>query len=239
MLLERTYAKRVRSVLGRSYLDAAKLVERGVDDFGYVVDAQRDRLAKTVNTHYKRVSAVFGKEVFDSLDNLKGVGQPSHIKTMAGEFDLSMRQWILWQTGKQVRNIDAVTLKNLKGIFMKGYGEGLSNREIAKEIRAKSGITNPIRASRIARTETHSAAVKSVNAAVESTRVKMEREWDAAQDERVRETHIAADGQRRDQDTPYDVGGEQLMYPGDPSGSPENVIQCRCCELFHVIREGE
>jgi len=24
------------------------------------------------------------------------------------------------------------------------------------------------------------------------------------------------------------VGGERLMYPGDPSGSAENVINCRC-----------
>lgn len=239
MLLERTHAKRVQAVLGRTHLDAAKAVEHGMQDFDHFVDEQKDRMTKTINVHYKRVSATFGKEVFDSFDQLKGFAAPHHVKTMADEFDLSMRQWIIWQTGKQVKDIDTTTRKNLKAVFMKGYGEGLSNREIAKEIRAKSAITNPIRAMRIARTETHSAAVKSVNAAVESTRVEMEREWDAAQDERVRETHQAADGQRRDQQTPYDVGGEQLMYPGDPSGSAENVIQCRCVELFHIIRQEE
>jgi hypothetical protein len=29
-------------------------------------------------------------------------------------------------------------------------------------------------------------------------------------------------------DETFSVGGEDLEYPGDPNGSPENVIQCRC-----------
>jgi hypothetical protein len=33
-------------------------------------------------------------------------------------------------------------------------------------------------------------------------------------------------------DKPFDVGGEQLMYPGDPDGgSPGNTINCRCTVL--------
>ena len=30
----------------------------------------------------------------------------------------------------------------------------------------------------------------------------------------------------------FEVGGEELEYPGDPNGSPENVIQCRCQALY-------
>lgn len=29
-------------------------------------------------------------------------------------------------------------------------------------------------------------------------------------------------------DDNYNVGGEQLEFPGDPNGSPENTINCRC-----------
>jgi uncharacterized protein with gpF-like domain len=43
--------------------------------------------------------------------------------------------------------------------------------------------------------------------------------------------HLAADGQVQDIDEPFDVGGEQLMYPGDPAGSPGNTINCRCTVL--------
>lgn len=38
--------------------------------------------------------------------------------------------------------------------------------------------------------------------------------------------HMAVDGQIRDVDEPFDVGGESLMYPGDPAGSPGNTINC-------------
>jgi len=38
--------------------------------------------------------------------------------------------------------------------------------------------------------------------------------------------HMAADGQIRDVDKPFDVGGEKLMYPKDPAGSAGNTINC-------------
>lgn len=38
--------------------------------------------------------------------------------------------------------------------------------------------------------------------------------------------HIAADGQIRDVDKPFNVGGEDLMYPRDPAGSAANTINC-------------
>jgi hypothetical protein len=40
------------------------------------------------------------------------------------------------------------------------------------------------------------------------------------------------DGQVRALDAPFDVDGEQMMYPGDPAGTPENVCRCRRVVLF-------
>ena len=37
-----------------------------------------------------------------------------------------------------------------------------------------------------------------------------------------------ADGQEVGIDEAFDVGGEALMYPADPAGSPGNIIRCRC-----------
>lgn len=56
--------------------------------------------------------------------------------------------------------------------------------------------------------------------------------WVTAGDERVRETHADADGQTVPVDQPFDVGGEQLMYPGDPNGSNEEIINCRCTLIY-------
>ena len=44
--------------------------------------------------------------------------------------------------------------------------------------------------------------------------------------------HADADGQTVPIGQAFDVDGEQLVYPGDPGGSPENTVQCRCTVGF-------
>ena len=56
----------------------------------------------------------------------------------------------------------------------------------------------------------------------------MRKVWRATFDHRVRYTHKTADGQAVDLTESFLVGGEHLMYPGDPAGSPHNVKNCRC-----------
>lgn len=43
-----------------------------------------------------------------------------------------------------------------------------------------------------------------------------------------RAEHWEASGQEVPYNEPFIVGGEELMYPCDPSGSPQNVYNCRC-----------
>lgn len=38
--------------------------------------------------------------------------------------------------------------------------------------------------------------------------------------------HMLASGQVRDVDKPFNVGGEELMYPKDPRGSARNTVNC-------------
>lgn len=98
------------------------------------------------------------------------------------------------------------------------------------------------RAERIARTElqvARSHAVFTSARMLADAGVRVEKMWNAAHDERTREWHAAADGQIRDVNDPFDVGGEPLMFPGDREhGSAENVIQCRCV-VSYVPAEDE
>jgi hypothetical protein len=61
----------------------------------------------------------------------------------------------------------------------------------------------------------------------EMTRQKI---WIAILDDHTREAHAEADSQIVDYEDPFDVGGEELMYPGDDSmgASEGNIINCRC-----------
>lgn len=56
----------------------------------------------------------------------------------------------------------------------------------------------------------------------------MMKTWIAEEDERTRPTHRRADGQTVRATTAFRVGKARLQYPGDPSGPPEEVINCRC-----------
>ncbi|MCP4394552.1 MAG: phage portal protein [Alphaproteobacteria bacterium] len=52
--------------------------------------------------------------------------------------------------------------------------------------------------------------------------------WISQRDESVRDSHFIADGQRVKIDELFVVGLTQLMYPGDPIASAEELINCRC-----------
>jgi uncharacterized protein with gpF-like domain len=90
------------------------------------------------------------------------------------------------------------------------------------------------RAKTIARTEVISAANGSASLAAAQlpADVAAGQEFIATRDDRTRDDHAEADGQVVAMGEPFIVGGEALLYPGDPAGSPENTISCRCTVAF-------
>lgn len=100
----------------------------------------------------------------------------------------------------------------------------------------------PNRATVIARTETigalNASRADAFNAVAEADPdTEYERIWLATDDSRTRPTHDVADGQRVPLGSPFVVGGFALAFPGDPTGPPQEVIQCRCTSL--LVEKGE
>lgn len=65
---------------------------------------------------------------------------------------------------------------------------------------------------------------------------QMQKEWIASFDDRVRDTHSEAGGQNPipANDT-FLVGGQPMMFPGDPAGGAEECINCRCSVAYFPI----
>lgn len=80
---------------------------------------------------------------------------------------------------------------------------------------------------------TNWAATYAVNAGTEAATTSdpdegVGLEWVTMSDDKVREPHRDANGQTVPTGHTFEVGGAQLMYPGQPVGDPENWINCRC-----------
>lgn len=125
------------------------------------------------------------------------------------------------------------TQKNLTTMFKQWMNGDLSKDDFAWFTERMP----PHRTEAIARTETIRASNAGNDALFNDWGVK-KKEWLATKDDRTRTydkgdefDHVEADGQVVNIDEPFTVSGEKLMYPGDPSGSPGNTINCRCTEL--------
>lgn len=128
---------------------------------------------------------------------------------------------------------DVVRMKSdIKQYVSRSVIQGKTWFEIADGV--ANGMNSPFNRSynlavRIARTEGHKVQEQATFDSMLEAKdagADVVKQWDATLDDRTREEHAEADGQIREIDEPFDVGGEQIMMPGE--GSAENCINCRC-----------
>jgi SPP1 gp7 family putative phage head morphogenesis protein len=119
-----------------------------------------------------------------------------------------------------------------------GMAKGESKGELSARIRAEFNAINKGRADVIAQTETGGAYSFARNEGMADTGVRMKR-WLASPDDSTRIEHAMADGQIVLVKDPFEVGGEEMMFPGDSSlgASPGNTINCRCVSIPHFEDE--
>lgn len=151
---------------------------------------------------------------------------------------------ILMDQLMKTRNLLVRTPDEVYRQLIKALGESVAAGEATKDqvqrvrhVLDATGTENwPARARTVAVTEVHRAW--NFGALAASMRAQMQlqtqlwKRWIAKDDSAVRPGHARADGQTVPVNQPFIVNMEALMMPGDPSGSPSNVINCRCKPLF-------
>jgi hypothetical protein len=152
-------------------------------------------------------------------------------------FDLEAayaRDFIEARVNQLAGQVTDTTYQTIKDALSAGVAEGESIPDLATRIRAVFDTADKVRAATIARTETISAfnGSASLAAAQLPDDVAGGQEWIATADGHTRDDHADADGQIVGMNEAFNVGGESLAYPGDPSGDPANVVNCRCAIGF-------
>ncbi len=126
--------------------------------------------------------------------------------------------------------------RSIRAELSRGITNGSTWNQMATKIAV--GMNSPFNrahsnAVRIARTEGHRIQNEAALDGMYGAKKKgadVVKQWDATLDGRTRDEHRVVDGQIRELDEPFDVGGEKMDAPG-VGGSARNVCNCRCCLL--------
>ena len=122
-------------------------------------------------------------------------------------------------------DIQRITKEAVKVGIDKGWGMD----KIAREISRNQGEIEKWKALRIARTEVVSASNEGVKVGYEQLPGNKEKVWISTFDNRSRPDHMEMDGVRVAVNEMFTLpSGNKLEFPGDPTGLPGDIINCRC-----------
>lgn len=222
--LQIKYARQ-RSVMikqaAKAYTDTGSIA-------GYVFNAHQNAVEAMLIEHYRVTIPAFGKLATAQIKRMQR-------KAAEDIFMALIQEWITREAFRKAKSIADTDREQVIDALADGIREGEGIPSIAKRIRQVSDAT-AYRSALVARTETHAAAtygsIESVRAAERDFGVKMVKEWLATKDDRTRDDHLAADGQKVGMDEKFVVGGSLMDRPGDPSAPAEQVIGCRCAMTY-------
>lgn len=210
-------------VYQKQYQDAIKTQVRGI------LDKMHQKEFKTVNEY---LNECYNKAFTGNMYVLHGEGIPLIVPidqekvARAVQINSKISKGLYSRLGEDVDLLK----RKITAQISRGVATGMSYSQMAQQLAGytKIGYNNAVR---ITRTEGHRIQQESTMDACYAARERgadVVKQWDATMDANTRESHQMVDGEIRALDEKFSNG---LMYPGDPSGSAAEVINCRCVLL--------
>ena len=229
-------------------LDNWDLMQVPADVIRAIDNIKEDSMKRVYLDLYRRVGVDFAKI---AVEGLKGDGEDWELKddgmnTLLDNPDsftwiwaTQVESWVLQNVGDRIVTVTATSKaqakKIVRDIVQQSFDEGLGAAETMSLLEDRIPIEwrkQRWRAEAIARTEVLTAAHEGSYRGAKATGLQLKKRWLARLDGREREAHAQANGQVRELDQPYDVGGEPMSRPGDIRASAANVVNCRCVEQY-------
>ena len=125
-------------------------------------------------------------------------------------------------------------MKKINAETLQGILQGESMDKIAKRLRnvQEMNKTQAIRSARTLVTGAENKGRLDSHKRAEEDGIILEEKWVATKDGRTRHSHAMLNGETKKTNETFSNG---LEYPGDPSGRPEEVYNCRCTMTAKVL----
>lgn len=192
---------------------------------------QTDNLRRVLRDRFEKNGKRYGNTVFNELEEQKRFNPV---------FSRAWAQFVIRTFGDQIGRKISILRDTIAD-------------EVAREVRkvidegadVVTDLTNEIdkvvssntfyrwQAERIARTETTTAMNTATEVAAKETNINYRKQWVSAGDGMERDSHMRLNGQQIEKDGVFSNG---LRYPGDPLGSPAEIINCRCTQIYIPIQ---
>jgi HK97 family phage portal protein len=197
------------------------ILRRGAsDDASKIFDknAENEALRKKLEPFMAMVAKKMGQKAIDEIgiDMEFNVNNP-RVQSMLNSF------------ANRIVGINDKSYDDVKAVLQQAYDEGWSIKKIAGELEDKFAEFAGARSQRIAMTEMNGAVNGASMEGYREAGVE-KKEWLTAPGAKYPRHELVEglDGQQVGIDEAFNVDGEPIMFPGDPDGSPENVINCHC-----------
>lgn len=208
-----------------SYKDWEFAGKRSLTDIIFSANEFGDALATELNVPLRTVLQQAGEE----LNAEVGVDDPWEYPPQAVLEFLAARKQKIMGTGGTVRD-------QLNTSLMEGVEAGETHAQLVDRVKAVFNSLGDYEARRVAMTEVNIAYNTARQAAIKKAGIEF-KAWLSSHGPHVRPAHAEAEAMYIDDpipiDDPFEVMGEQLMFPGDDSlgASLENIINCQCIQL--------
>jgi HK97 family phage portal protein len=188
-----------------------------------------DKIRVINQTFFQKASELGIRQVFNEVAGLSGD------KLNAAVEAAKRSTWLrgkLLTSSQKITGINRTTQNMVASQLKQGLEAGETVADLAARLK-KILPGTPQRAQSIARTSTAGAVGSGRHEGMKDAKVD-KKGWLSSHDLEVRDAHKTADEKYAkgiDVNLPFIVDDEQLMFPGDPSGSAGNIINCRCVEI--------
>ena len=184
------------------------------------VDELRQDLYQMLETQLPHATAVAVEETLNEL----GYRDPWKLPAQATLDMVAARKNLISGVPDEI-------FADIQKAISDGLIAGDSVDQLARRISAAFDSILTDRAALIAETETAAAYGFASNAAAEQAGVEYKQWIHAGLPKEPRPDHLDADGLVVPMDEAFPIGDPPLMYPHDPDGSAEDVINCGCISI--------